>query len=192
MTDFFVERTSKPGPRRGAASPLASGACLRRVLLFAYGSNMCPGKLALATEGAVFVDIGLLVGHDIRFHKKSDDGSGKADAFATGDPAHVVWGALFDVPESSWASLVDSDRGYDEKTVEVATPAAAKISCRTFLARPQRIEAGLKPYLWYKRYVVEGARSHGLPPEYVERLEAAESLSDPDRKRAAAHESVAC
>ena len=153
---------------------------------------MCPGKLALAAKGAVFVDVGLLVGYELRFHKKSDDGSGKADAYATGDPAHVVWGILFDVPESSWASLVDSERGYDERTIEVATPAAAKISCKTFFASPHRIAAGLKPYDWYKRYVVEGARSHSLPPEYIARLEGVESKADPDERRATKHAQVKC
>lgn len=162
------------------------------VLLFAYGSNMCPGKLALAAKGAVFVDVGLLVGHELRFHKKSDDGSGKADAYATGDPAHVVWGVLFDVPESSWASLVDSERGYEAKAIEVATPAAAKIRCRAFFASPQRIVPGLRPYDWYKRYAVEGARSHGLPPEYLALLDGVESKGDSDESRVRKHAGVKC
>lgn len=162
------------------------------MLLFAYGSNMCGGKLALAAEGATFVDIAILPRHDLRFHKRSDDGSGKADALFTDNLAHVVWGVIFDVPTSSWASLVRSEGGYREVDVEVAAPAAGKVTCRTFLAKPERIHAGLKPYGWYKRYVVEGARAHALPAEYIARLDAFESIEDPKPARAAEHARAAC
>ena len=33
-----------------------------------------------------------LSGYTLRFHKKSKDGSGKCDAFYTGNPNDVVWG----------------------------------------------------------------------------------------------------
>lgn len=162
------------------------------MLLFAYGSNMCGGKLALAAKGASFVDIAILVRHALRFHKKSDDKSGKADAYFTNDPADVVWGVIFDVPEASWSKLVESEGGYREIEVEVATPAAGTVPCKTFVAKPERIESGRPPYHWYKRYVVEGARAHGLPPEYVARLEALQSIEDPSPSRAAKHAAVPC
>lgn len=161
------------------------------MLLFAYGSNMCAGKLAIAAKGATFVDIAILSRHELRFHKKSvDDGSGKADAYFTDDPTHVVWGVIWDVPTTSWSSLVDSEGGYRELDVEVAAPGAGKVQCKTFVAK--RIQTGFKPYHWYKRYLVEGARAHHLPPEYVARLEIVDSIDDPNPSRAATHAAVAC
>ena len=41
------------------------------------------------------------------------------------------------------------------------------------VAKPSQ-EVGLRPYSWYKRFLVEGARSHGLPADYITMLEALE------------------
>lgn len=41
----------------------------------------------------------------------------------------------------------------------------------------------LKPYSWYLRFVVEGAKQHGLPEEYVATLEAVRAIEDPDKER---------
>lgn len=182
-----LERRSQPNARLLHSRRVAAG-----VRLFAYGSNMCAGKLALAAKGATFVDIAILPRHDLRFHKRSDDGSGKADAYLTDDPAHVVWGIIVDVPASSWDSLVRSEGGYREVDIEVAAPAAGKVACKTFIAKPERIQPGLKPYRWYKRYIVEGARAHNLPTEYVTRLDAFEPSEDPDPSREAKHAAVGC
>ena len=35
------------------------------------------------------------------------------------------------------------------------------------------------PYAWYKRLVIEGAREHGLPADYVAMLEAWPERPDP-------------
>jgi hypothetical protein len=47
-----------------------------------------------------------------------------------------------------------------------------------------------KHYHWYKGLVVAGAREHGLPIEYIERLDAARSVPDLDAKRAAGNEKL--
>ena len=57
------------------------------MLYFAYGSNMCAGRLRGRVPSAVPVRVARLLNHSLRFHKRSDkDGSGKADACFTGEP----------------------------------------------------------------------------------------------------------
>lgn len=159
------------------------------MLYFAYGSNMCEAKLAKAAKGATFQDVGHVEGYELRFHKQSSDGSGKGDAYAAA--GRVVWGVLYDVPEASWGDLVESEDGYDQVGVTVRT-ATQEITAWTFLAREDKIVHGLQPYPWYKRYVVEGARAHALPPQYLAGLESIATVPDNDRARVARREAVKC
>ena len=50
------------------------------------------------------------------------------------------------------------------------------------------INPELKPYDWYKRQTVEGARENGLPEDYIKKIEAFESIQDMDEERVAKNE----
>jgi len=41
----------------------------------------------------------------------------------------------------------------------------------------------LRPYTWYKEFVVRGAEQHGLPDGYIEQLKAIDAVADPDAAR---------
>ena len=45
------------------------------------------------------------------------------------------------------------------------------------------IDPSLRPYHWYKRHVLIGARENNLPAEYIEHIEAIEAIDDPDKQR---------
>jgi gamma-glutamylcyclotransferase len=47
-----------------------------------------------------------------------------------------------------------------------------------YLASRPSNDAALRPYSWYKRFLVEGAREHALPTEYTEELERIEATLD--------------
>jgi hypothetical protein len=54
----------------------------------------------------------------------------------------------------------------------------------TYIAAPDYIDDRLKPYGWYKQFVLAGALEHGLPSDYIaERIESVEATDDPDKKR---------
>jgi hypothetical protein len=46
-----------------------------------------------------------------------------------------------------------------------------------------KTDSSLKPYTWYKAFVVAGAKEHKLPSDYIKQLEAVEAIQDPDRER---------
>lgn len=52
-----------------------------------------------------------------------------------------------------------------------------------YIAKKPQDDPALRPYTWYKRFLVEGAREHALPPEYVVELERIEAIQDPDQQR---------
>lgn len=154
------------------------------MLCFSYGSNMSRARLRERVASAEFLTVAALSQHRLRFHKSGRDGSGKCDAEFTGDPEDRVLGVVFEIPGDEKRIL---DRieglgtGYDEKEVEVVTADGRSLSARMYVATD--IDPLRKPYRWYKRHVLTGARENELPTEYVAGIEAVEADEDPDGAR---------
>src|ERR1700732_5619552 len=88
------------------------------MLYFAYGSNICTGRLQRRAPSATFVRTARVMGHSFRFHKRSSDDSAKADAFETSNPPDFVWGVIFDIDEREKSALDHAEGvgfGYREK-----------------------------------------------------------------------------
>lgn len=158
-----------------------------RTLLFAYGSNLSVRRLRARTPSARPWCVARLAGHALRFHKRGADGSGKADAFRTGRREDLVWGAVYSVLTAELPALDRAERGYDAMLLDVATRMGLIVPARVYLARHSTIDPTLRPFRWYHRYVREGARRHGLPPDHVARIARVRSIPDPDRERAERH-----
>ncbi|MCP5130316.1 MAG: gamma-glutamylcyclotransferase [Pseudomonadales bacterium] len=159
---------------------------------FAYGSNMSIARLRQRVPSARRIGLFQLESHDLRFHKRSTDGSAKCDAFETGNPGDCVLGALFeiDIVERRVLDLAEGlGRGYDAKQVAVVADSGASLEAMTYCATS--IDSSLRPYSWYLNHVIVGARESGLPAWYIAGIEATESIEDPDigrdRKERAIH-----
>jgi gamma-glutamylcyclotransferase len=61
-----------------------------------------------------------------------------------------------------------------------------------YVAKKPKDDPTLRPYTWYKRFLVEGAREHTLPPEYIVDLERIEATHDPDPQRDREKRALAC
>ncbi|WP_354115951.1 gamma-glutamylcyclotransferase family protein [Bradyrhizobium sp. LA7.1] len=156
---------------------------------FAYGSNMCSGRLRDRVP-CEFITVAKLAGHQLRFHKLSEkDHSSKCDIFRTGDEAHTVWGVVYDIPVSEKAELDRFEgvrNGYEDLEVRITLPNGDQLSAQTYVADPDYIREGLAPYSWYKAYVQAGASEHGLPQQYVaEAIAPVNATKDPDPVREA-------
>ena len=154
------------------------------MLYFAYGSNMSIRRLHARTPSAGFVTVATLHGHELRFHKAGRDGSAKCDAFANGDPGHRVVGVVFELDPAEKPALDRVEglgQGYEEKTIELTAQAGRIVTACTYYAT--HIDPGLRPYHWYKHHVLSGARDHGLPEPYLQRIEAVAAIADPQPER---------
>jgi gamma-glutamylcyclotransferase len=60
------------------------------------------------------------------------------------------------------------------------------------VANENSIDNTLSPYSWYKRFVVEGARQHNLPADYIARIEAIRAIEDPDARRDTRNRVIQC
>lgn len=167
-----------------------------KLYYFGYGSNICTGRLRERVPSARPVFIYKLQGHVLRFHKRSDkDGSGKADAAETGNAEDFVWGVVFEMDSVEKPRLDAAEglgKGYTEKEINVVDCAGQAYTALMYGAENSYISPTLRPYSWYKRFIVEGAKRHGLPPEYVERLEAVPADEDPNRDRDGRKRRIAC
>jgi hypothetical protein len=58
------------------------------------------------------------------------------------------------------------------------------------IAKKDRKDSTLRPYHWYKAFVVAGAYEHGLPGSYVEWIETTKSIEDSDESRKLRNEGI--
>ncbi|ARS27579.1 gamma-glutamylcyclotransferase family protein [Sphingomonas sp. KC8] len=149
---------------------------------FAYGSNMPVARLRERCPSARAIGIAELPGHELRWHKRSRDGSGKCDIFASAADVSVL-GVLYEIAAHEKRALDRAEglgAGYEEIEVEVlcgGSPITAKVY------RATDTDPALRPYTWYRALVIAGAREHGLPASYITRLESVPADEDQDRVR---------
>jgi gamma-glutamylcyclotransferase (GGCT)/AIG2-like uncharacterized protein YtfP len=152
------------------------------MLYFAYGSNMYTARLRDRVTSARPLRPARLLNHTLRFHKRSTDGSGKADAYFTGNPEDVIWGVVFDFEEYEKPDLDAHEglgSGYDTQEVTIIDRDGAQHRAYMYVASDSYIDPELRPNARYKQYVTDGAREHGLPDEYVAHIEAVQTMDDP-------------
>ena len=127
------------------------------------------------------------MGHELRFHKASKDGSGKCDACWTGSPTDLIVGVLYNLPASQKSALDRAeglDQGYDEATITVVTAEGKAIDAVAYFASDGAKDEKRKPYQWYKDFVERGAREHDLPEDYIQRfIVDVDAVPDPDANR---------
>lgn len=153
---------------------------------FAYGSNMSTARLRKRMPSCTPLGIATLPGHALRFHKRSKDQSGKCNAFATSDEDSVI-GVLFSFDPAERGRLDKAEgagKGYEPTTVTVINDKARRRKVLTYRATADHIDDSLKPYGWYKDFVLAGAAEHRLPEAYIaEHIQSVEAIDDPDKTR---------
>lgn len=161
---------------------------------FAYGSNLTHSRLVARIGMCQVRATATLSGYRLAFHKRGADGSAKCDAHHTGDSLDRVRGVVYEITAEQKAVL---DRyegvgfGYAMHTVEAVVDATSRagdmnggaIRTLIYLAQSEYVDPRAVPFSWYRDFVAEGARRHGLPAEYVGTIEAVTAVQDPDRRR---------
>lgn len=160
---------------------------MHRITYFAYGSNMLSGRLRERTPSAMPIGTGFVRNRRLTFDKKSIDRSGKCDMEAT-DSDERVYGVLFEIDAAEKPKLDRAEGrgyGYEQETIDVITDSGVK-QALTYV--PTCKDKALKPYHWYKNFVIAGAEEHHLPVSYIQQIRTAESTEDPDPDRRARKE----
>lgn len=152
---------------------------------FAYGSNLHPERLGARAPSARFLCIARLAGYRLAFHKRSRiDGSGKCNIVAAPGP-HNVWGAVYELGRADLERLDGEEvvhGGYLRQRY-VVYAGDARREVHAYEAPPDLTDEALSPFDWYHALVLDGARLHGLPQDYVAMLESIAVTRDRDRRR---------
>lgn len=135
-------------------------------LYFAYGSNLKAIRMRERVPSAQPHGLAWLENMRVVFDKLGRDGSGKANLGS--DAGGRTWGFVYRIDADDWPLLDGFEPGYSRVRVEVVGTRDAPLSVQTYLA--DEPVAGLTAYLWYRTLLVEGAREHALPEDYVQQL----------------------
>ena len=157
---------------------------------FAYGSNMSCRRLKKRVCSAQVIGTGVLYKHCLTFHKASKDGSGKCTIERS--ESNKVYGVLFEINKEQEKKLDKVEglcKGYTDITVEIEIRESKKYDCGEIICaktyQGTNLDRKRKPYTWYKRHVLVGAKETNLPQCYIDCLENVDTDKDPCKKREA-------
>jgi len=141
---------------------------------FAYGSNLDPGTfLGRRRMQPLDTRIGVLECFELRFDLPVGPGE-RGVANVAPREGSEVWGALYLLAHRE-AERLDLTEGvhagaYRRLDIEVREPRAGRVAAFTY--HSARGVAGRKPSRRYLGLILAGARHHGLPATYIQRLRA--------------------
>ena len=95
----------------------------------------------------------------------------------------TVWGAIYKISTTEKKELDRCEGGYEKGDILVKGRDREEHQCFTYFAKKCRIKDGLKPYHWYKKLVLCGAKYHQFPDEYIKSIEFVQSKEDKCDKR---------
>jgi hypothetical protein len=155
----------------------------------AYGSNLPYARMLERTSKDLKLKGKFAwTGRRLAFAKRGRDGSGKCTAIeATND--RVVWGAIYQLTPSDKRNLAAVEVGYHEQPLMLPIDGVQRLGF-TYLADQEQVDESLRPYHWYKRLVLAGAREHGFPADYIAAIEGSIALDDPNAERCAKEETL--
>jgi gamma-glutamylcyclotransferase (GGCT)/AIG2-like uncharacterized protein YtfP len=139
---------------------------------FAYGSNMDPDQMRKRCPGCSFIAAARLRDHRLVFSRPwaAWDGAGVANIQASS--GSIVEGVVWEITETHRDALDEYEEypiAYTRKEVIVETFEGMTMTPFAYLAKPL---GSYRPGRRYLQSLIEGARAHGLSPEYIAFLAA--------------------
>jgi cation transport regulator ChaC len=143
---------------------------------FAYGSNMNRAQMLSRAGQILEEELARLENYELVFNKKARGGSATANIRAAA--GKTVHGVLYKIPEAAYRNL-DRYEGvpqhYRRTEVQVTSAAGKRVAAQAYIAT--KVEKGLRPAAHYLQGILDGAREHGLPAEYIEEIQAAAGVA---------------
>jgi gamma-glutamylcyclotransferase (GGCT)/AIG2-like uncharacterized protein YtfP len=134
---------------------------------FAYGSNLCINQVVARTgsghQGDEPPRIARLADYHLVFNTGDDLGV-YANIMPGGDG---VIGVVYRLTNEALDQMDIHEEGYRRERVLVSLQNGEVIEAITYMANPTTLVDGRKPSLEYLQTIVQGARRHGLPEEYI-------------------------
>jgi len=155
-----------------------------KISYFAFGSNLSSARLLERIPRASKHCVATLHQHQLCWHKKGQDLSGKCDVAFTGNPEDTVYGVVYRMTHDEKLELdayEGAGIGYERREIQVTALHGEIIEVFTYYAL--EIDQRRQPYHWYKEHVLRGALEHEFPSHYVEYIKGTQSIDDLDAQR---------
>ncbi len=136
-------------------------------MYFAYGSNLTSARMCARVPSARFVGVARLSGWRLTLDKRGADGSGKANLAP--DARAQVWGAAYRLDANEWSGLDAHEPGYERREIQILLGKRVQTAWTYVSGLRTRDPVA---HEWYKRLIVDGARDHGLPEDWIRWLAA--------------------
>jgi gamma-glutamylcyclotransferase len=138
-----------------------------QTLYFAYGSNLAHRRMRERVPGARAHGRARLEGWRLVADKPGRDGSAKVNLVREGGSR--VWGAVWSLCEEELRVLDRFEGGYARIAVSV-TADGGPLAATTYVSALRGAQTGLER--GYRELLLDGAREHGLPPEWIAFLDS--------------------
>lgn len=153
------------------------------IYYLAYGSNLHPLRLLERISSSRLVGSVELSGHQLHFHKRGEDLSGKCNIIQTDDNEDRVYCALYHM-DKQHKQILDKIEGpgYVSKTLHVQCNNEF-FDCFVYVAEDSHIDKNIVPFDWYHALVQMGTRYHDFPEEYIANLQNIKTQEDQNPER---------
>lgn len=141
------------------------------MLYFAYGSNLHLRQFRRRCPGSTPLKRARLPGYRLAFKRYSKTRKGGV-ADVVEDAGSEVWGALYEIDGACLDALdrfEEAPRAYRRDTVRVTDDDGVELEAFIYFANKTGDFAPSRQYLGL---IINGARDHNLPEEYIESLQA--------------------
>ena len=143
-------------------------------LYFAYGLNMNRTEFERKCSRSVALKAARLPGYRLAYYEYTPVWDGGMETIVPDETAEI-WGVLYQVDEADWEELdrsedarMDGTGAYFHYPVEVVDETQTAIAALVYLKA--RWGQTAVPGQEYMNLVIEGAKNHGLPEVYVQKL----------------------
>ncbi len=137
------------------------------LIYFAYGSNLKKEQMNERDVVIYKTYKGFIKNYKLEFNKKSIDGSSKANI--TKSDGEIVWGICYVLDADGFENLSKHEKGYEELEVIVYDENQEILfTAKTFISNKICDKLPTKEYL---NIIIDGAKQHELPEDYVHKLE---------------------
>ncbi len=141
---------------------------------FAYGSNLWIDQKETRTgpirQGSERPRIARLADYRLAFNKRGS--AGVVYANVVDSTGAEVFGVVYRCNPESMRQMDAKEIGYERRLVDVAADDGKVLKAVTYVAKPESVCCEGRPTKEYRDRILDGARQHGLPEDYIKSIEA--------------------
>ncbi|XZE34398.1 gamma-glutamylcyclotransferase family protein [Pirellulaceae bacterium SH501] len=180
-----MKKSRDEGDNRDAFARVDTGSCDDNVTewYFAYGSNLCADQMrfrlgrqfeASYADADFHARVVSLPHHRVSFNMLASDGNYYANLVPSRDDA---MGVLYSCSPMALKILDEFESGYQRVTTRVFDLEGRVFNSTSYIAEQRYVSFAGRPTFEYLSRIVFGGMAHGIPRDYLLRIENAAGLS---------------